>query len=90
MDITCFQMNSDQIKKLLQEFAGLEVNWFEERHIVKEFHDYFQTFFKPERLQSAEWPDFQKLAEHLHSLNSVALAKANAFGRQNYTILKVG
>ena len=72
--------------KLLQEFSELAVNWFNERHIVKVYYDFFQNFFKPENLKSAEWPDFQRLAEHLHSLNSVALAKANAFGRQNYTI----
>ena len=73
---------------LLSEFANQADSWFSERPFVKGFHQFIVEFFKPENLQKAEWPAFQELANQLHSLNSVALAKGNAFGRPNYPIEK--
>ena len=78
--------NPEQIEDLLREFAELADNWFTERPFVTEYYRYIQDFFMPEKLQTADWSDFQSLANHLHSFNSVALAKGNAFGRPNYPI----
>ena len=76
------------IDDLLSEFADQADTWFSERPFVQGFHKFVMEFFKPENLQKAEWPAFQELANQLHSLNSVALAKGNAFGRPNYPIEK--
>lgn len=78
---------SPNIESLLNEFAVQAESWFKDPFVV-EYNRFFQDFFKPENLQKAEWPDFQKLANHLHSLNSVKLAKMRAFGKPNYSIEK--
>ena len=80
--------NPDQLEELLREFAESADKWFAERPFVTEYNRFIQDFFRPEKLQTAEWSDFQSLANQLHSLNSVALAKGNAFGRPNYPIEK--
>lgn len=80
--------NPDQMEELLREFAESAENWFGARPFVTEYYRFIQDFFQPEKLQTAEWSDFQSLANHLHSFNSVALAKGNAFGRPNYPIEK--
>ncbi len=69
-------------------FAKEAQTWFDhpDRNEVQSFHRFFQEFFKPEQLARAEWPDFQKLGDHLYALNQVALAKKRAFGEMNYTI----
>ena len=78
--------NPDQLEELLREFAELADAWFAERPFVTDFNRFILDFFIPEKLQAATWPDFQSLANQLHSFNSVALAKGNAFGRPNYPI----
>jgi 5-methylcytosine-specific restriction protein B len=80
--------NPDQMEELLREFAESAEKWFAERPFVTAYYHFIQDFFRPEKLQTAEWSDFQSLANHLHSFNSVALAKGNAFGRPNYPIEK--
>jgi 5-methylcytosine-specific restriction protein B len=71
---------------LLKSFSLEAAAWFRERPFVQEFHGFIQEFFDPERLQKAEWEDFQALSHRLHSLNSLAIAKGNAFGKPNYNI----
>ncbi|BDU78148.1 AAA family ATPase [Mesoterricola sediminis] len=77
---------SPNLSELLQEFSLVAEAWFHERPFVQEFHRFVKDFFRPENLQAAEWPAFQALANHLHSLNSLAIAKGNAFGNPNYPI----
>lgn len=81
-------LNPDQLEDLLLEFAEVADKWFAERPFVREFNRFIKDFFQPAKLQTAEWADFQLLANQLHSFNSVALAKGNAFGRPNYPIEK--
>ena len=76
------------LEPLLAEFSAQADTWFKERPFVEGFNHFIQDFFRPESLQRAEWPQFQEMANHLHSMNSVALAKGNAFGRPNYPIEK--
>jgi 5-methylcytosine-specific restriction protein B len=73
---------------LLEEFAAQADAWFKERTFVLEFNQFVRNFFKSENLQKAEWPQFQQLADQLHSFNSVKLAKKRAFGQPNYPIEK--
>lgn len=76
----------DILEEYLQEFAEIAKQWFAERPFVTEYWQFMHEFFKPENLEKAEWLDFQKLGNHIHSFQSNALAKANAFGNPNYPI----
>jgi 5-methylcytosine-specific restriction protein B len=76
------------LESLLSEFAAQAESWFKHSPFVFEYSQFIQTFFKSENLQKAEWPDFQELANRLHSFNSVKLAKMRAFGKPNYPIEK--
>jgi len=80
--------NSLNLEGLLAEFANHADEWFQNRMELIEFHRFILDFFDADRLRLAEWHQFQALANHLHSLNSVALAKGNAFGRPNYPMEK--
>lgn len=81
-------MNSERLDNFLKEFAGVSKEWFSKSDFVLGYHHFIQAFFEPENLESADWPDFQKLGSNLHSLNSLAIAKQNAFGKPNYPIEK--
>lgn len=74
------------LEEYLQEFAETAEEWFAKRPFVTEYWQFMHEFFKPENLEKAEWPDIQKLGNHIHSLHSNALARANAFGNPNYPI----
>ncbi len=47
---------------------------------------FFKDFFLPNKLASYEWEDFQKIGDHLHCFQSVALARGNALGKPNHPI----
>ncbi len=74
------------LQDYLTEFKGIAFEWFEKRTFIKENYDFFNDFFKIKNLQKAEWVDFQELGDHIHSFNSMAIAKKNALGRMNHTI----
>lgn len=72
----------------LRAFAGEAKAWFAhpDRSFLHRFHAFFRDFFTKERLSKAEWADFQKVGDHVHAMNQLALAKARAFGEMNYSI----
>jgi 5-methylcytosine-specific restriction protein B len=76
----------DTLEEYLQEFADIADEWFAERPFATEYWQFMHEFFQPENLEIAEWADIQKLGNHIHSLHSNALARANAFGNPNYPI----
>ncbi|WP_257309753.1 AAA family ATPase [Geothrix fuzhouensis] len=80
--------NSPNLELLMKEFAAQAESWFKDRTFVLDYNRIVQAFFEPENLQKAEWPNFQELADQLHSFNSVKLAKTRAFGQPNYPIEK--
>ncbi|MBI5102824.1 MAG: AAA family ATPase [Nitrospirae bacterium] len=81
-------LNPDQLVELLLEFAEVADNWFAapERHFVVDYWKFMRDFFDAENLEKVDWPDIQRLGEHIHSLHSNALAKTRAFGNPNYSI----
>jgi 5-methylcytosine-specific restriction protein B len=72
----------------LRAFAGEAKAWFThpDRSFLQRFHAFFRDFFTKERLAQAEWADFQKIGDHVHAMNQLALAKARAFGEMNFPI----
>jgi 5-methylcytosine-specific restriction enzyme B len=82
-------METNMPKKLndyLVEFKVIAPQWFEEKTVVRKHHDFFKEFFKRENLEKMKWQDFQKMGDHLHSMNALALAKRKAFGNPNHPI----
>jgi 5-methylcytosine-specific restriction protein B len=76
----------DKIAQYLREFKAVASDWFSERPFVEANYQFFQSFFNRENLEKAEWSDIQKLGEHIHALNTNALAKTRAFGRPNHEV----
>ena len=47
---------------------------------------FFREFFQEEALKTYEWPDFQRIGDHLHCFQSMALSRKRAFGNPNHSI----
>lgn len=47
---------------------------------------FFQEFFQKDDLKTYEWPDFQRIGEHLHCFQSMAIARKNALGNPNHDL----
>lgn len=76
------------LNEYLEEFSKIADEYFAKNEFVPKTYSWFQEFFKKENLKKAEWANFQDLGNHIHSFNSVPLAKAKAFGRMNYTTIE--
>ena len=70
----------------LQEFKAVADQWFAKCDFLGTYYAFFQDFFKDENLKTCEWGDIQKMGDHIHSFNSMAIAKKNALGRPNHPI----
>ncbi len=70
----------------LKEFKTVAKEWFEKNTVAQDFYSFFKEFLKKENLEKAEWEDFQKMGNHIHSFNSMAIAKLKALGKPNHPI----
>lgn len=75
-----------KLLELLLEFKSVAQDWFKNTTVVENYYQFFQTFLKKENLAKMTWADMQKMGDHLHSANSLAMAKARAFGKPNHPI----
>lgn len=75
-----------EIEKLLNEFKNVSTQWFEDTIFVEKFYNFFKAFFDKDKLEKAEWKDFQELGDNIHAFNALAIAKKNAFGKPNHSI----
>ena len=76
---------------LLKEFASNSKQWFyqepEKRYeLVKNNYQFFQSFFTKEKLENASWEELQQIGTHLHTLNTLPIARGNAFGKPNHEL----
>lgn len=79
--------DTDQpVVKYLQQFKGIADEWFAKSDFVAEHYRFFQEFFRKENLAKCEWTDIQEIGDHIHSFNSMAIAKKNALGNPNHPI----
>jgi len=76
----------DKVKEHLVAFKQEAAAWFAKATFVKDYFEFFHTFFLRENLEKAEWPDIQQIGDHLHCFQSMALAKARAVGKPNHSI----
>lgn len=74
------------LRAYLEAFKKDAPAWFAKATFVRNYFEFFRAFFRREQLEKAEWPDIQKMGEHLHCFQSMALAKANALGNPNHPI----
>lgn len=70
----------------LEAFKQQAATWFAEATFVRKYYEFFRTFFKRENLEKVEWADIQKIGQHLHCFQSMALARGNALGNPNHPI----
>ena len=81
-----FENTKVDLDGLLQEFSLVAVDWFQKQNWLEENFSFFNHFFLRENIESATWETFQEMGNHLHSFNSLAIAKGNALGKPNLTI----
>jgi len=79
-------LNPDELEEFLIEFAEVANRWFADRPFVVDYWEFMRDFFRLENLETIEWSEIQKLGDHIHSLQSNALARTRAFGNPNYPI----
>jgi len=72
--------------KYLKEFEKNSDRYLKDDDYVRENYNFFKNFIKKENLKKAEWKDFQKMGNYIHSFKSMAIAKANALGNPNHPI----
>ena len=72
--------------KYLKEFGEIADDWFKQDSFLGDWYNYYQKFFTKESIKKAEWKDFQEMGNHVHSFNSMGIAKANALGKMNLPI----
>jgi hypothetical protein len=70
----------------LKDFKPHASAWFAKATFVREYFTFFQSFFRRENLEKAEWPDIQQIGQHMHCFQSMALAKGKALGNPNHPI----
>jgi 5-methylcytosine-specific restriction protein B len=71
-----------EYKKVVDEFLGNEGN------IVERHYLFFRKFFTRDNLERVTWDDLKEMGNHIHSFNSMAIAKTNALGNPNQPIEK--
>ena len=71
-------------EQYLGQFAERADAWFEANAGFSAYHAFFQHFFAPDHLAQLTWPDVQKVGQHLHAMQSNALARTRAFGNANH------
>jgi hypothetical protein len=76
----------DAAREYLEAFKKEAPAWFAKATFVRTYFEFFRAFFKRENLEKVEWPDIQRIGDHLHCFQSMALAKGNALGRPNHPI----
>jgi len=76
-------MKESKIENYLNEFASVADEWFKNTTVVEKHFSFFESFFQKKNLESLTWEQVQKMGDYLHAANSLAIAKANAFGRPN-------
>ena len=77
---------NSRLEKSLLAFSAIADEWFAKNKFALDYLAFFEEFFSSENLMKAEWTDFQKIGDHVHSLGSNALARKRAFGQPNYPI----
>src|ERR1039458_6022206 len=85
-DRTKLEQPMSNTTEYLEAFKLQAPAWFAKATFVREYFEFFRTFFKRENLEKAEWPDVQKIGSHLHCFQSMAMAQRNALGRPNHPI----
>ena len=79
-------LNKAKLEKYLTEFSGVADDLFADSPWLRQRFDFFQHFFKAERLETVEWDQFQKLRDNIHCFTELALAGAKALGTPNHGI----
>jgi len=72
------------IESMLQQFAEIADSWFEKSPFVEERYLFFNEFKKREKLENADWPDFQQLGDKINAFATNSLARARALGNINH------
>lgn len=76
------------VKKYLTEYATVVEDFLKQQDVLEKHFAFFKEFYKKENLSRFTWEAFQKMGKHIHSFNSMAIAKGNALGRINQPIEK--
>ena len=54
--------------------------------VAIKFARFFKDFFRADAIKKYEWTDIQRIGEHLHCFQSMALSRKKALGNPNHEI----
>jgi len=77
-----------KVTKYLNEFALISKVWFEKATFLDKFDVFFQTFFD-KGINQLDWYWVKELGNHIHSFNSLPLARTRATNDENNKIDKL-
>lgn len=72
-------------ERYLIEYKEVADEWLKDSIAFKHY-EFFENFLKKEQLEGADEAYFDELGEYIHAFNSMAIAKANAFGRDKASV----
>ena len=55
-------------------------------NVALDYARFFKGFFQEDAISGYEWPDIQRIGEHLHCFQSMALSRKRALGNPNHPI----
>ena len=70
----------------LLAFGKIAAAHLAELDFLEKYYFFFQEFFKADNLRKAEWEDIQKLGDHIHAFQALALSRKKALGNPNHPI----
>lgn len=77
----------NELDSFLHEFKAKSEDWFARNtELVRKYYLFFKQFFDRTHLENATWEDIQKLGQHVHAFQSMAIARGNALGKPNHPI----
>jgi 5-methylcytosine-specific restriction enzyme B len=77
---------NEKVEQYLHEFTPIAEKQMDENELFQKVYSFIPKFFTRDKLEKAEWEDFQQLRQHTFCFSQMALAGANAFGRPNHPI----
>lgn len=77
---------NEKVEQYLNEFIPIAEESMDTNELFQRVYTFLPQFFTRDKLEKAEWENFQKLKDNTFCFSQMALAGANAFGRPNHPI----
>lgn len=77
---------NEKVEQYLNEFIPIAEESMDTNELFQRVYTFLPQFFTRDKLEKAEWENFQKLKDNTFCFSQMALAGANAFGKPNHPL----